>query len=226
MASTTPIRIRVATKEDIPTMVDILHRAFAPNKVQTILFPEHLKTIPGSGDYLAFRTSRFERDFLKMKPHMYYIVAVQDTPSGDEVMVGCAEWMAPVDEADSEPAKKKTWKERAAALPAGMDPEAYRAHFECTKKLEAAVDEFVGEGSTKRMWWANSIAVDPDHQGKGIGTVLARWGIEQADKDGKDVFLIASSAGALLYRKLGFTDICSEEALGQRSHAMVKRRGE
>lgn len=70
----------------------------------------------------------------------------------------------------------------------------------------------------------NSIAVDPDHQGKGIGTMLALWGVEQAMKEGRDVYLLASSAGALLYKKLGFTEIYGTEIMGERQFAMAKTR--
>lgn len=71
---------------------------------------------------------------------------------------------------------------------------------------------------------ANSIAVDPSYQGKGIGTLLTRWGMEEAEKDGRDVYLLASEAGALLYRKLGFVEICEMEKFGMRQFALVKMR--
>ncbi|OMP84345.1 Puromycin N-acetyltransferase, partial [Diplodia seriata] len=49
-----------------------------------------------------------------------------------------------------------------------------------------------------------SLATHPDHQGKGIGAALVRWGIEQGEKDGVPVYLEATPRGFFLYKKMGF----------------------
>lgn len=48
------------------------------------------------------------------------------------------------------------------------------------------------------------IAVDPDNQGKGIGTALVESGMEQAKKLGLDIFIYAKEEGSRLYKRHGF----------------------
>jgi GNAT superfamily N-acetyltransferase len=69
----------------------------------------------------------------------------------------------------------------------------------------------------------SSVAVDPSYQRKGIGKVLMQWGLDRAEKDGKDVCLSASVAGQSLYLKLGFEVVDSRDILGEQWTAMVKR---
>lgn len=44
----------------------------------------------------------------------------------------------------------------------------------------------------------------PENQGKGVGTALVRSGIEQAEKLGLDIFVLALEAGKRVYQRLGF----------------------
>lgn len=51
------------------------------------------------------------------------------------------------------------------------------------------------------------LVVLPPYQGKGIGTRLLRWGLEQADHLGVKVWIDASPAGLGLYKKLGWKEV-------------------
>lgn len=51
------------------------------------------------------------------------------------------------------------------------------------------------------------LVVLPSYQGKGIGTRLLRWGLEQADQLGVKVWIDASPAGLGLYKKLGWEEV-------------------
>ena len=55
------------------------------------------------------------------------------------------------------------------------------------------------------------LVVLPAYQGKGIGTRLLRWGLEQADQLGVKVWIDASPAGLGLYKKLGWEEVSTLE---------------
>ena len=55
------------------------------------------------------------------------------------------------------------------------------------------------------------LVVLPQYQGKGIGTRLLRWGLEQADQLGVKVWIDASPAGLGLYKKLGWKEFSTLE---------------
>jgi predicted N-acetyltransferase YhbS len=51
--------------------------------------------------------------------------------------------------------------------------------------------------------------VAPEHQRRGVGSMLLRWGCEMADNDKLSYFVMASPSGLPLHSKLGF------EAVGE-----------
>jgi ribosomal protein S18 acetylase RimI-like enzyme len=69
-----------------------------------------------------------------------------------------------------------------------------------------------------------SIGVSPNHQRKGLGKVLVQWGLDEAAKDGKHVWLIATPHGKLLYDSMGFESYSSHPMCGQVHTAMAKKR--
>lgn len=50
------------------------------------------------------------------------------------------------------------------------------------------------------------LCVHGDHQGRGAGTLLTLWGVDEAKKYGIPACLEASNAGLSLYLKLGFRE--------------------
>jgi ribosomal protein S18 acetylase RimI-like enzyme len=44
----------------------------------------------------------------------------------------------------------------------------------------------------------------PEYQGKGLGSMLLRWGLKLAVERGKRIFVYASPEGRALYEKFGF----------------------
>jgi N-acetylglutamate synthase-like GNAT family acetyltransferase len=51
------------------------------------------------------------------------------------------------------------------------------------------------------------LVVDPDHQRRGAGAMLVKWGLNLADKLQLPAFLEASEAGKKLYKSLGFEPV-------------------
>ena len=50
------------------------------------------------------------------------------------------------------------------------------------------------------------VATDPSYQGKGAGTQLMQWGLNQADEQGVEAYLEASPDAVPLYERLGFRE--------------------
>ena len=65
------------------------------------------------------------------------------------------------------------------------------------------------------------LSVDPDHQRRGVGKKLVRWGLEQAAAEGKEVFLIATHEGKPLYESFGFRVLGEFETVGLVHYSML-----
>jgi len=62
----------------------------------------------------------------------------------------------------------------------------------------------VMRGKEGRYWYLTSLATDPAYQGRGAGKMLLNWGIERADREGREFFLIGNEQIKGLYEKVGF----------------------
>ena len=56
----------------------------------------------------------------------------------------------------------------------------------------------------KEYWYLKLLVIDPNHQRKGLGTKLLKWGVEQASKERQDAYLESSPMGKGAYLKAGF----------------------
>jgi GNAT superfamily N-acetyltransferase len=62
---------------------------------------------------------------------------------------------------------------------------------------------------SKRVY-LDVLAVDPSHQGQGIGKALLQWGLDEADRLGLVTFLESTNEGRPLYDKYGFEPTTSD----------------
>lgn len=69
------------------------------------------------------------------------------------------------------------------------------------------------------------LATHPAHHGRGIASLLLKWGLERADRDGVPVFLAASPAGKPMYERRGFRVLGTEEIAGGYVQAYMVRDG-
>jgi len=58
------------------------------------------------------------------------------------------------------------------------------------------------------------LGTHPSYNGKGIASMLLKWGLDRADNDGMPVFLSASPAGKPMYERRGFRVVQEEEVAG------------
>lgn len=141
-------------------MVQILYRAFGSNSTYAAFWPEsrkHFRVLPGPGDHLAWRSARLERLFKDSKPWMHCIVAVQLLSTGEEVIVGCAEWMAPAEHVECSPEKYQASESGEMELPAGIDKAAVKESMDFNKNFEESLDQALGVGRMKTMWCKSNV---------------------------------------------------------------------
>ncbi|EFQ36031.1 acetyltransferase [Colletotrichum graminicola] len=127
-------------------------------------------------------------------------------------IVGFARWYLPGSHsttADGTP----TWPD--AVVPAVTSEEeaeiqrvAKTAHWDPNEEsdeliipIREAKDEILAKKPYMRL---DYLAVHPDNQGKGIGTLLVESGMKQAEELKLDIFVHAMKAGVGVYKRLGF----------------------
>lgn len=230
-------------------MAAIEVEAFRESLYTKALFPEHLRTKPGTQDQLDWRGTRMKRGI--QDPATHYIVATVQDESGTDAIAGFAEWVAPTTgevEAQPQPVQEKTPEERAqahqkmlAALPVFMDKDAIvRCDDEISQLIKAAKPLFEGK-KLSDMWSAshrlegevtmltcvialNSIAVSAKYRSKGIGKRLTRWGMEAADANGQDIWLVSAPSGRAMYRSLGFKEVAEGTRAGEGQYIMLREK--
>ncbi|KAI9696899.1 MAG: hypothetical protein M1820_007974 [Bogoriella megaspora] len=125
-------------------------------------------------------------------------------------MVGLAIWVAPEGEGGvgEEPGEvlgmaagveEGKVGEGEPEEPVIMDGEVRR---ESVEKLRRERERVMG--SRKDYWYLASLLTHEEYQRKGVAKLLLNWGIEQADRDGADIYLESSPAGLPVYKKFGF----------------------
>lgn len=73
--------------------------------------------------------------------------------------------------------------------------------------LERAYHFFKGAwagGDRAESWFLQNLAVHPASQGKGVGRMLVRWGLDRAQAEGAYASVIAARGKDPFYRKCGF----------------------
>lgn len=67
------------------------------------------------------------------------------------------------------------------------------------------------------------VAVDPAYQRQGIGSMLMRWACDEADRNGRDGYLLASPAGISLYETFGFEKVGEVRTAKGSLHSMFRK---
>jgi GNAT superfamily N-acetyltransferase len=77
----------------------------------------------------------------------------------------------------------------------------------CSSFLDTAVESFekYWTGDRTECWDLHICGVHPDCQGKGVGKLLAQWGVREAEKEGEDVVasVLCGEKNRGFYRKAG-----------------------
>jgi len=93
------------------------------------------------------------------------------------------------------------WYAIAFRLNKAIDPVAQKRHYGRLASLEP--QPLKGERFAE-MWEVVNLVVDDRYQRRGVAKMLMEWVLRQAQDEGVPVGLRSSSAGKMLYEKLGF----------------------
>jgi ribosomal protein S18 acetylase RimI-like enzyme len=221
MATTIHIREVHPSTEVQDEMGKIGLETFVNTPTLRLMFPRGKETHEQES---RWRRQRFY-DNLK-KPGKRFALAFERTvsPNGTskDTLVGYTQWATIPASVKTDEEKKKERVERWNSWPEEMDKEA-------AQKLQDALEMLDKQwlaGDDASNYWCESLfvvssclmnmshndlrvdletlAVHPTHQRKGIGSKLAKWGIQEAAKEGKGVGLVATPQGQFLYTALGF----------------------
>ncbi|KAL2269272.1 hypothetical protein VTJ83DRAFT_1456 [Remersonia thermophila] len=208
-----PLRLRLALEDDAVRIGHITATAFSAT-VSSDVFPPHLHHKSETGDPFSdevqWRARRTVRRMREGKPTVV-VVDVPDNGDGPEEVVGFAQWDPPSlgvqGSAQAEADQDK--------IPGCLDQDALR---EMMRVIDEETKRALGPDGHSKMWYLMMIAVDPKHHRRGIGKMLVQYGIDQAVKDGVDIYLIASPDGRFLYKSLGFEEMRETVTLGSTPH--------
>jgi GNAT superfamily N-acetyltransferase len=123
-----------------------------------------------------------------------------DTSTGDIIAGARWRYVKPKEEG----AKERTWDEVEAAFLERIDPydesdpAVLTALFDLFNNYKR---EYLG---TRPYYCLDTLVTLPQHERRGAGSMLVRWGCEKADEAGVEAYLEASLVGAPLYARHGF----------------------
>ncbi|KAG4435026.1 hypothetical protein IFR05_009482 [Cadophora sp. M221] len=126
------------------------------------------------------------------------ILVVRDTEleggeKGNEQVIGFAKWDLP----------KRNEGEKVVLH------EGVTWHEDCRTEwldryhvlAEEAMGRVLGGGRCYRLTFVGTL---PEHQGRGVGSMLSKWGVQKAKEDNLPVYLESTIPASALYRRLGF----------------------
>ncbi|KAH8807628.1 acyl-CoA N-acyltransferase [Xylogone sp. PMI_703] len=117
----------------------------------------------------------------------------------DGTPVGFAGWTVVQDEASMNQRHVGNQDQNFNPDPETLDVDAW---LEVSKMLREERNRVLY--GLKNAWRLITISVNQDYQHQGIGSMLMKWGCEEADRNQRDSFVMASPAAVKLYTKFGF----------------------
>ncbi|QKX57674.1 uncharacterized protein TRUGW13939_04792 [Talaromyces rugulosus] len=172
------MKIKTFTLDDIPNAIAMNYAAFPGAESQ--------KMMPDTAGARQWWLDVYRHDYVNRRQHSQFVKVVE-TVGGS--MVAYARW------------DRASLEERGPRYPAWH---ADMNHAACNQFIEHS------DGTRKRImgadphYFLDTVVTHPDHQGKGAGSMLVKWGCDLADQEGVAAYVDASEEGASLYKRFGF----------------------
>lgn len=179
-----PLHLRPAVEADIDQINDVFFSGFAKDATVSRCFPNK----PSVREFLTIGHVRRIAD-----PNVHKVVVV-DTDLPDSPVIAYATWVAPHQPNPDEP--------ELPLYPPDGDDLALASFFYPYLK-ETREKDMAG----RTFWHLATLVCHEEHQGRGAGKMLMRYGVEQADKMQADIYVEASPPGVPLYQRFGFKEV-------------------
>ncbi|KAI1391723.1 acyl-CoA N-acyltransferase [Hypoxylon trugodes] len=174
-------KLRNATPSDIPTIIDVFFDTFGDHPVTQLVFRSRRE------DVQKFFVGSPED---KPDPSTHFLVLTDPNAADPDKPFAFCKWFERPKPAGN-PSPPPSWPEDADQA----------CVEECFGTIEKKHKEIMGD---RPHWYLDILGVLSEYQGKGAGKQLLRWGVEKADDEKIEAFVVSSPAGAPLYAKYGF----------------------
>jgi ribosomal protein S18 acetylase RimI-like enzyme len=194
---------------DLSVAATISSKAFRTDQFFRYICPR-LEDYPD--DFRSFMLRLHKKRILQVGAVPYVAEIDETDPAGMRKVVGIAIWKR-----TGTTERARAWQEPNSGYMKSLErwlqyfEEAYSAVFidRCAdqKRVSEAyadIDNMLPEDIFDDYWQLQHLAIDPAFQRRGVGTLLTRWGVEQAREEGCCVALEASEDGKRMYERLGF----------------------
>ncbi|KAI9036171.1 GNAT family N-acetyltransferase [Aspergillus affinis] len=196
------------TEADTARIHEIIFEAFESDPLHILMFPrEH-----------ASNYKEYMHESLRSKlrdPTTTSLKVVDKTLTGDASIIGYARWKFPIDQDQSQQQTPTSQENQTSEEEKPKSPNVpFPAH--ANKQLM----DFFGSQITKlrgqfvdpsRDFVLDFLATDPKHQGRGVGKVMLKYGLDELDRRGNEAkaYLESTAAGMPVYKKIGFAPLGS-----------------
>jgi GNAT superfamily N-acetyltransferase len=120
-------------------------------------------------------------------------IYLKATSASSEEIMGYVKWDPPSSSVPTPPSHSLNDVITGPQYMLGADRTLFRSMSdEHNKALERIT-------AGREHWYLSGIVVDPDHQGKGVGSALLEWGTKRADQDVLGVFCLSSAEVSLSF---------------------------
>lgn len=185
------LTLRRATPADSPGITQVHTEAFADGVISQRVFPPcRLTEDNWAADLASYFTD----------PKTHLLVVTDDSTTPPQV-IGFAKWSEPRAEGTPAPPRPTDEEIMDREWPPEVDLPLARA-FLCGMAAKRA--SVMGDA---RFWFLHILVVKPEHQGRGAGGMMIRWGAERADGDGAACYLDSTTVAKGVYERYGFREV-------------------
>jgi len=221
MASPSPTFVAVeATVSDLPAFLDISNAAFENSPFMRATYPPERAHLTTPEDLRAWQLRRMGQTHQNDQAVAFKVIAHDSAPELRTV-VAYSVWYSPEYDWNKTSHRKQHAPIVDTSVPASDsdrdhteddDPRPACQDPESSKLQQAALDKMrkdVWGEPPQKFWYLAALAVHPNYQRRGIASMLLKWGLDAADRDGLPLYLEASQSGKPVYSRHGFIEVAS-----------------